>query len=104
MSTAGLLLGDLSGFEKLKNHGSDLSEELRNFRREQFDEWSRDVQSLIDDHNQPLKLAICYISFLPSYRFTMVFTKILRFNLFSCLSCANLFFVCTMSIFLPNIC
>ncbi|XP_076446844.1 LOW QUALITY PROTEIN: cytoplasmic dynein 2 heavy chain 1-like [Babylonia areolata] len=50
------LLGDLPGFEKFSKDASDLKDELHAFRREQFDEWSREIQSLIEDHKQPLCL------------------------------------------------
>ena len=49
------LLGDLGGFEKFSRDAKDLKDELVNYRREQFDEWSREIQSLIDDHKQPLR-------------------------------------------------
>lgn len=49
------LLGDLSGFEKFSKDAVDLKDELQNFRRDQFDEWSREIQALIDDHKQPLR-------------------------------------------------
>ncbi|KAK7096855.1 hypothetical protein V1264_003902 [Littorina saxatilis] len=50
------LLGDLGGFEKFSKDAASLKDELQNFRRDQFDEWSREIQSLIDDHKQPLSL------------------------------------------------
>ncbi|KAK7489861.1 hypothetical protein BaRGS_00018883, partial [Batillaria attramentaria] len=50
------LLGDLSGFEKFRKDTTELKDELQNWRREQFDEWSREIQALIDDHKQPLSL------------------------------------------------
>ncbi|XP_076467409.1 LOW QUALITY PROTEIN: cytoplasmic dynein 2 heavy chain 1-like [Babylonia areolata] len=56
MVIAEALLGDLSGFEKFQRDAADLKEELQNYRREQFDEWSREIQSLIEDHKQPLSL------------------------------------------------
>jgi dynein heavy chain 2 len=49
------LLGDLGGFEKFSRDAKDLKDELQNFRRDQFDEWAREIQSLIDDHKQPLR-------------------------------------------------
>ena len=52
---AEVLLGDLSGFDKFRKDASDLKDELQNYRREQFDEWSREIQSLIEDHKQPLR-------------------------------------------------
>ncbi|ESO93665.1 hypothetical protein LOTGIDRAFT_209197 [Lottia gigantea] len=53
---AEMLLGDLTGFQKFRKSASDLSEELQSWRRDQFDEWSRDMQSMIDDPKQPISL------------------------------------------------
>ncbi len=56
LKTAGVLLGDLNGFRNLRKDATDLQDELRNWRQDQFDEWSRDVQAQIDDSSQPLSL------------------------------------------------
>ncbi|XP_025088458.1 cytoplasmic dynein 2 heavy chain 1-like isoform X3 [Pomacea canaliculata] len=56
LMTAETLLGDLNGFEKFGKDTRELKEELQNWRREQFDEWSREMQALIDDPKQPLSL------------------------------------------------
>ncbi|KAK6172722.1 hypothetical protein SNE40_016326 [Patella caerulea] len=50
------LLGDLTGFQKFQKNAQDLRDELQNWRREQFDEWSREMQSLIEDTRQPISL------------------------------------------------
>ncbi|XP_041357041.1 cytoplasmic dynein 2 heavy chain 1-like isoform X2 [Gigantopelta aegis] len=50
------LLGDLTGFKKFHQEALDLLEELQNWRRDQFDEWAREIQSLIEDTRQPLSL------------------------------------------------
>lgn len=44
------LLGDLNGYQKLHKDMADLKEELQTWRRDQFDEWTRDIQSLIDEN------------------------------------------------------
>ncbi|XP_064610087.1 cytoplasmic dynein 2 heavy chain 1-like isoform X3 [Liolophura sinensis] len=55
-SVAEALLGDLNGFKSFRREAYDLLEELRVWRRDQFDEWSRDIQALIEDTHQPLSL------------------------------------------------
>jgi hypothetical protein len=52
-------LGDLPGFKGFRKDANDLLEELSNWRQDTFDEWSRDVQSQMEDQNN----AIWYISF-----------------------------------------
>ena len=52
---ADALLGDLDGYQKFAKDMTDLKEELQNWRRDQFDEWSREVQALIEDHRKPLR-------------------------------------------------
>ena len=54
LAIAKVLLGDLPGFEKFCQDATDLKTELQTFRRERFDDWSREVQGLIEDHKQPL--------------------------------------------------
>lgn len=54
-SVAEALLGDLNGFKNFRREAYDLLEELRVWRRDQFDEWSRDIQALIEDTRQPLR-------------------------------------------------
>uniref|UniRef100_H3AMW9 Uncharacterized protein n=1 Tax=Latimeria chalumnae TaxID=7897 RepID=H3AMW9_LATCH len=46
---AGALLFDLSGFRSLRRNSDDLLEQLRNYEQDQFDEWSRDIQSGLSD-------------------------------------------------------
>ena len=55
MKTAESLLSDLSGFGRFKKEASEFHDELVNWRQEAFDEWSRDIQALIDDHKKPLR-------------------------------------------------
>ncbi|XP_012944204.1 cytoplasmic dynein 2 heavy chain 1 [Aplysia californica] len=53
---ADALLGDLDGYQKFQKDMTDLKEELVTWRRDQFDEWTREVQALIEDHRKPLSL------------------------------------------------
>ena len=53
--TAEDLLGDLSGFRGLQRDASDLHEELRTWRQDQYDEWTRDMQAHIEDPNGQLR-------------------------------------------------
>ena len=55
MKTATELLSDLSGFRNFRKEAESLKEEFQNWRQEQFDDWSRDVQEQIDDPKQPLR-------------------------------------------------
>ncbi|CAH1776602.1 unnamed protein product [Owenia fusiformis] len=55
-NTAEALLGDLSGFGKFRRDSSDLLEELQNWRRDQFDDWSRDMVAQIEDSDASLSL------------------------------------------------
>ncbi|KAL3878520.1 hypothetical protein ACJMK2_030860 [Sinanodonta woodiana] len=56
IKTAETLLGDLKGFQKFRQDASSFHDELVNWRQDCFDEWSRDIQSLIDDPKKPLCL------------------------------------------------
>ena len=56
MATASeALLGDLSGYRNFRRDAHDLLDELQNWRREQFDDWSRDMTQQIDDPDKPLR-------------------------------------------------
>ena len=55
ISTAEALLGDLAGFESFCNEGRGLGEELREYQREQLDQWSRQTLAAIDHPSQPLR-------------------------------------------------
>ena len=55
MKTAESLLSDLSGFQKYRKDAQEFHDELVNWRQESFDEWSRDMQALIDDPYKPLR-------------------------------------------------
>ncbi|XP_077984893.1 cytoplasmic dynein 2 heavy chain 1-like [Glandiceps talaboti] len=54
--TAQALLGDLSGFKRFNRDAAELLDELQQWRRDQFDNWSRDMQASIDDPYKPLSL------------------------------------------------
>lgn len=58
LSTAEALLGNLSGFQKFKTETSDFREELKDYQREQFDSWSRQVLVSIDHPSEPLRYLI----------------------------------------------
>lgn len=55
MKTAETLLGDLAGYKKFYKDGHDLLEELRTWRNESFDDWSRDILDQINDTRNPLR-------------------------------------------------
>ncbi|XP_067663541.1 cytoplasmic dynein 2 heavy chain 1-like isoform X1 [Haliotis asinina] len=50
------LLGDLTGFDKFRRDATELRDELESWRKDQFDEWTRDIQALVEDTRQPLSL------------------------------------------------
>jgi len=49
------MLGDLSGYQKFQSNGQDLHDELVSWRKDQFDDWCREMQEMIDDTNNPLR-------------------------------------------------
>ena len=56
LTTAEALLGDLAGFESFRNDvGRGLGEELREYQREQMDQWSRQTLAAIDHPSEPLR-------------------------------------------------
>ena len=55
LKTAEELLGDLSGFSRFRKEATDVQEELQNWRQDQFDDWTRDIQSQIDDPSAQLR-------------------------------------------------
>ena len=55
ISTAEALLGDLAGFESFCNEGRVLGEELREYQREQLNQWSRQTQAAINNSSEPLR-------------------------------------------------
>ncbi|XP_033632471.1 cytoplasmic dynein 2 heavy chain 1-like isoform X2 [Asterias rubens] len=55
-SVAEALLNDLSGFNHFRRSAADLVDELRNWRQDQFDSWSREIQADIEDPHKPLSL------------------------------------------------
>jgi len=55
MKTAETLLGDLAGYKKFYKDGHELLEELRTWRNESFDDWSRDMLDQINDSKNPLR-------------------------------------------------
>lgn len=54
IKTAETLLGDLSGFAKFRTEAQNLLDELRQWRQEQFDDWTRDITDRISDPKEPL--------------------------------------------------
>ena len=54
-SVAEALLNDLSGFNHFRRSAADLVDELRNWRQDQFDSWSREIQADIEDPHKPLR-------------------------------------------------
>ena len=54
LATAGVLLGDLSGFQSFCGEAQGLAEELREFQRERVDQWSRETLAAIDHPSEPL--------------------------------------------------
>ena len=65
ISTAEALLGDLAGFESFCNEGRGLGAELREYQREQLDQWSRETLAAIDHPSQPLRY-----NTLPTHMYT----------------------------------
>ena len=55
LATAEALLGDLSGFKKFQTETIELREELKDYQREQFDSWSRQVLAAVDHPSEPLR-------------------------------------------------
>ena len=55
LSTAEVLLSDLNGFEGFKGETRELREELKDYQREQFDSWSRQILASIDHPSTPLR-------------------------------------------------
>ena len=55
ISAAEALLGDLAGFESFLNEGRSLGEELKEYQREQVDQWSRQTLAAIDHPSEPLR-------------------------------------------------
>lgn len=58
IKTAESLLGDLSGFRNFKREAVELQEEMLSWVQDTFDEWSRDIQSDIEDPHQSLRYKI----------------------------------------------
>lgn len=55
LSLAKSMLGDLSGYSRFETDAKDLHSESQQWRKDQFDDWCRDIQSHIEDHNNPLR-------------------------------------------------
>ena len=55
LSTAESLLGDLSGFEGFQREANEVKEELRDYQREQFDAWCRDILASVSHPTEPLR-------------------------------------------------
>lgn len=57
LSLAGSMLGDLSGYGRFEADAKDLHSEAQQWRKDQFDDWCRDVQDQIKDDNNQLRSA-----------------------------------------------
>ena len=55
LTTAEALLGNLSGFEAFQHEANEVKEELKDYQREQFDSWSRDVLTSISRSTESLR-------------------------------------------------
>ncbi len=55
LTTAETLLGNLSGFEAFQHEANQVKEELKDYQREQFDSWSRDVLTSISRSTESLR-------------------------------------------------
>ena len=78
------MLGDLSGYPNLKKDAKHLREELQVWRTDQFDNWSRNIISMIDDPSAKLRLIyfIHNISYLIlCYYFIDYFTLVEFFSI-----------------------
>ena len=58
------LFSDLSGFQTLRKNCESLTNELKTSKQEQFSDWSHDVQSQIDDVQNPLWSVVIVIQLL----------------------------------------
>ena len=54
VSTAQLLLEDLSSFKSFQQIAVEFLDELRDYQHDLFDSWSRDTQAAIGDKKRPL--------------------------------------------------
>ena len=54
MSTAQVLLSDLSSFKSYKQIAVEFLDELRDYQHDLFDSWSRDTQADIGDKKNPI--------------------------------------------------
>jgi len=55
LGTAESLLGDLAGFHGFRREATELIDEFQTYTRDQFEGWSSEMLSLIDDPKQPLR-------------------------------------------------
>jgi len=62
VSLAKSMLDDLSGYERFGLDTQGLHAELQSWRKEQFDDWCRDMQTSIDDSENPLRLVVSVTS------------------------------------------
>lgn len=58
ITTTEALLGDLAGFDSFRNEGQSLGEELREYQKEQMDQWSRQTVAAIDHPSDPIRYII----------------------------------------------
>ncbi len=54
--TAESFLGDLTGFRNYRREATELKEQMLTWVQDTFDDWSREMQSMIDDPNANLRL------------------------------------------------
>ena len=55
IKTAESLLGDLSGFRNFRREAVELQEEMMTWVQDTFDDWSREMQSKIEDPGANLR-------------------------------------------------
>lgn len=55
LSTAETLLGNLSGFEGFQREANEVKDELKDYQRDQFDGWSRDILASISHATESLR-------------------------------------------------
>ena len=54
MRTAEVMLDDLEQFTEMKKPAEELIDEMKMFKKDQFDNWSREMLRAIDDPNNPI--------------------------------------------------
>ncbi len=62
LSTAESLLGYLSGFEAFQHEANQVKETLKDYQKEQFDNWSREILDAIARSTDSLRLEYTFYS------------------------------------------